>query len=109
MVPESSENQSCQKQRQHFYREGLYPLYPFRIRNQIPLNTTGQLQSRSRTPKGMRLFFVVTIYREAIISISSSEPRGSDFTATVERAGLCPGKRLPYTSFTTAKSAISTR
>jgi hypothetical protein len=46
------------------------------------------LEHQAAPSQGMRLFLVVTIYRAAITSISSSTPRGKDLTATVERAGL---------------------
>src|SRR5262249_11226600 len=42
-------------------------------------------------------------------SISTRTPRGSAATATVERAGRDPPMCLAYTSFTFAKSAMSTR
>src|SRR5690606_35710784 len=45
----------------------------------------------------------------AITSISTATPRGSPAACTVERAGRCSPKYLPYTSFIAEKSPMSCR
>lgn len=53
-------------------------------------------------------YSLVSVHCNAMASISTSAPKGSPLTAKVARAGGFEGKYLPYTSFTVAKSPMST-